>query len=68
MKLFVLGATGATGTQFVSQALAGGHEVTSYVRDPTKITPPQPNLTIVSGQVDNADTLASALVGNVLSS
>jgi len=63
MKLFVLGGTGATGKLFVSQALAAGHHVTSYVRDPAKVALRNPNLAVVSGQVDNADTLASALVG-----
>jgi putative NADH-flavin reductase len=61
MKLLVLGATGATGKLFVSQALDAGHEVTAYVRDPAKATQQQRNLTVVSGQVDNAETLASAL-------
>ena len=59
----VLGATGATGTLFVSEALAAGHEVTAYVRDPAKVTLRKPNLAVVSGRVDDADTLASALVG-----
>jgi len=63
MKLFVLGGTGATGTLFVSQALAAGHEVTAYVRDPAKVTVRKPNLAVVSGQADDADTLASALIG-----
>ena len=63
MKLFVLGATGATGTLFVSQALAAGHEVKAYVRNPAKVALRKPNLVVVSGQVDNADTLASAMVG-----
>jgi uncharacterized protein YbjT (DUF2867 family) len=63
MKLLVLGGTGATGKLFVSQALEAGHEVTAYVRDPAKVPQQQRNLTVVSGQVDNAETLASALAG-----
>jgi putative NADH-flavin reductase len=63
MKLLVLGATGATGKLFVSQALDAGHQVTAYVRDPAKVTQRQPNLAVVSGRVDDADALASALAG-----
>jgi uncharacterized protein YbjT (DUF2867 family) len=37
MKLLVLGATGGTGRQVVSQALEAGHEVTAYVRNPTNL-------------------------------
>jgi len=39
MKLLVLGATGGTGRHLVSQALAAGHEVTAYVRNPTNLEP-----------------------------
>ena len=34
MKIVVFGANGPTGRQVVSQALAAGHEVTAFVRDP----------------------------------
>lgn len=40
MKLFVLGANGATGTRIVDQAVAAGHEVTAMVRrDDAKTNP-----------------------------
>jgi putative NADH-flavin reductase len=63
VNILVLGATGATGKLFVSQALVAGHEVTAYVRDPGQISM-QPNLAVVSGQIDDPDALASALVGH----
>ena len=37
MKLTILGATGATGTCLVDQALAAGHDVTAVVRDPARL-------------------------------
>jgi putative NADH-flavin reductase len=37
MQLLILGATGGTGQQLVTQALAQGHEVTVLVRDPTRL-------------------------------
>ena len=36
MKLLVIGATGATGKEIVSQALAQGHAVTALMRNPAK--------------------------------
>jgi putative NADH-flavin reductase len=38
MKLTIFGATGATGTCLVEQALAAGHDVTAVVRDPARLT------------------------------
>jgi putative NADH-flavin reductase len=64
MKFLVLGATGATGTLFVAQALAAGHDVTAYVRNPAKITTPHPHLTVVPGAADDTDKLASSLAGH----
>ena len=36
MKVLVFGASGATGSNFVSQALEKGHHVRAFVRDPSK--------------------------------
>jgi uncharacterized protein YbjT (DUF2867 family) len=38
-RLLILGATGGTGRELVEQALAAGHEVTAFVRDPSKLPP-----------------------------
>jgi uncharacterized protein YbjT (DUF2867 family) len=37
MKLLVFGATGACGKHVVQKALAEGHEVTVFVRNPSKL-------------------------------
>ena len=51
MKLTILGATGATGTCLISQALAAGHEVTAVVRDPARLTgPDHPRLRTVTAE------------------
>ena len=60
MKLFVLGATGATGRRVVKQALDAGHDVTAYVRDPGKVT--DRRLKAVAGSVDDVGALARAMV------
>lgn len=51
MKLLVLGATGPTGLQIVRQALAQGHQVTAFVRDPAKLPFSDKNLRVVTGSL-----------------
>ncbi len=63
MRIFVLGATGHTGSVFVEQALAAGHELTAYVRSPDKL-PAQARLIVVVGDVLDADALAEAMRGH----
>ena len=65
MKLFVLGATGPTGLQIVQQALAQGHELTAFVRDPAKLPFTDQKLKVVTGSLPgDARTLAEALRGH----
>ncbi|WP_082369200.1 NAD(P)H-binding protein [Arthrobacter sp. ERGS1:01] len=54
MKLFVLGATGTTGGLFVDDALAAGHEVVAYVRNPGKLAA-RDRLTVVAGNMGNVE-------------
>ena len=60
MKLLVLGATGPTGLQVVRQALAQGHEVTAFVRDPARLPPSDPRLHVLTGSLPG-DTAALAI-------
>ena len=46
MRLFILGASGKTGTQLVDLALARAPEVTAFVRSPGKITHRHPLLKV----------------------
>jgi putative NADH-flavin reductase len=63
MKLFVLGATGKTGSEIVSLALARGHQVTAFVRSPEKLSPAG-SLTIVKGDPRDPENMAAALRGH----
>ena len=63
MNLLVLGATGGTGLQVVSQALAAGHVVTALVRTPAKLTVRDGRLRVVAGSVIDGDAMAQALPG-----
>ncbi|WP_329128664.1 NAD(P)H-binding protein [Streptomyces sp. NBC_01476] len=51
MRLVVFGANGRTGREIVTQALAAGHEVTAFVRDPGKAPGPRPGLRVLAGEV-----------------
>lgn len=50
-KLLVLGATGGTGRQIVSQALDAGHQVTAFVRNPDKMALQHERLRLAAGDV-----------------
>jgi putative NADH-flavin reductase len=63
MKLFVLGATGKTGSEIVSLALTRGHEVTAFVRSPEKLGPAG-SLTIVRGDPRDPQNMAAVLPGH----
>lgn len=60
MNLLIIGATGRTGQELVTQALAGGHQVTVYIRKPWPL-PTHANLKIMTGQLTEKDKLVSAM-------
>lgn len=62
MKIAVIGATGATGRQVMSQALQRGHSVLAYVRQPQALKS-SPGLTIVGGALGDQKNLNNALRG-----
>jgi putative NADH-flavin reductase len=64
MRLFILGATGKTGTQLVDVALARAHDVTAFVRSPAKVTRRHPRLHVQLGDPRRTDELARALPGH----
>jgi putative NADH-flavin reductase len=64
MKLTILGATGATGTLLVRQALAAGHDVTAVVRDPARLTvPAHRQLRTVAADVMDPASISPAVAG-----
>jgi hypothetical protein len=54
VKLLVLGATGRTGSQLVTQALAAGHKVRALVRNPQRLEADSSKIEVVVG--DATDT------------
>ncbi len=68
-NLLVFGATGGTGLQLVTQALARGHRVTAFVRDPARLDPArldpgQDRLTVQVGDVLDLDAVRAAIPGH----
>ena len=61
MKLFVIGATGRTGREFIQQALATGHHVTAFVRSPENITLKNERLTVLKGNAMDENQLFNAM-------
>jgi putative NADH-flavin reductase len=64
VKLLVLGAAGRTGRLVVEQALASGHEVTAFARDPSALRLSHERLSVVNGDARDTDDLRAALRGN----
>jgi len=62
MKILVIGATGPTGLQLVSQAVALGHEVTAAARRPEAANLPA-GVQVVGADVTDAASLAAAGAG-----
>jgi len=63
MNVLVFGATGATGHELVSQALAEGHRVTAFVRTPSKLGALPTRVAVAQGDVADSAAVARALDG-----
>jgi putative NADH-flavin reductase len=63
MRLFVLGATGRTGTEIIDLARARGHQITAFVRSPQKLTP-DASLAVVRGDPFRPETIKAVLPGH----
>lgn len=63
-RLLVFGATGKTGRVLVAEALARGHVVTAFSRDPRRLELDHPNLDRFAGDVLDPDAVARAVRGH----
>jgi len=63
MNVLILGATGGTGRALIQQALARGHVVTAFARDPTKIQAAHKDLVVVKGDILNYQSVEAAIKG-----
>lgn len=62
--ILVFGATGGTGKAFVERALAHGHKVTAFVRDPSKLMIESANLKIIEGDLFDANAVEAAITSD----
>ena len=63
MKLLIFGSTGSIGRHLVEQALAQGHAVTAFARDPAKFDLKHANLKVVQGDVMDFASVEKAVQG-----
>ena len=63
MELVVMGATGRTGRLVVDRALAEGHWVTAFTRQPEEVTRGPDRLAVVPGDVTDADAVRDVIAG-----
>ena len=63
MNILIFGATGGTGRELVKQALAQGHHVTAFARNPSKVTTQHENLSVVQGNVLDYSSVERAVKG-----
>lgn len=63
MQVLVIGATGGTGRQLVSQALALDHRVTAFVRTPERLGLRHERLTLADGDVLDYHSVEVAVQG-----
>lgn len=63
MNILIYGASGATGHELVKQALEQGHNVTAFVRNPSKLKIKHDNLKVIQGDVINYQLVEEAIKG-----
>jgi putative NADH-flavin reductase len=62
-RVLIVGATGGTGRQLVTQALERGYAVTALVRDPSRLQVDHPQLRVVQGDVLDEGSVERAMRG-----
>jgi len=62
-RVLIVGATGGTGRQLVTQALERGYAVTALVRDPSRLQIVNPQLTVLRGDVLDEGSVEAAMDG-----
>lgn len=64
MNVLIFGASGQTGHAVVSEALARGHGVSAFVRDPARLAAAHPALRVIRGDVGDAGAVTQAVPGH----
>jgi len=64
MKVVIFGANGKTGTLLTQQALTEGHQVTAFVRKLGSLKLQNPNLKVITGNLNDTARLNEAITGS----
>ncbi|HKS06495.1 MAG TPA: SDR family oxidoreductase [Gemmatimonadaceae bacterium] len=64
MNLLIFGASGHTGRHVIREALARGHRVSAFARDPEKLGDFGAALSLIRGDVGDATAVAQAVPGH----
>jgi putative NADH-flavin reductase len=64
MRLAIFGPTGGTGRRLVERAIAEGHDVTAFARNPSRVTARHERLQIVVGDAFDPAAVREAVAGN----
>jgi putative NADH-flavin reductase len=64
MKLLIFGSTGSIGRQLVEQALAQGHTITAFARNPARLNLKHVQLKVVQGDVLDYASIERAMPGH----
>jgi len=64
MRVVIFGPTGGTGRRVVERAIAEGHEVTAFVRNPSKLNARHSRLRVVVGDAFDPEKVREAVAGN----
>jgi putative NADH-flavin reductase len=64
MRLVIFGATGGTGQRLVERAIAEGHEVSAFVRNPSRMTAHHQRLKVIVGDAFDSGQVREAVAGN----
>lgn len=63
MNVIIFGANGKIGQWALKYALRNGHSVTAYVRNASKMTEKNERLTVIEGNINDAEQMRKALTG-----
>jgi putative NADH-flavin reductase len=64
MRVVIFGPTGGTGRRLVERAIAEGHEVTAFVRNPSRMSARHERLEVVVGDAFDPGQVREAVAGN----
>ncbi len=62
-NIIIFGASGKTGQELVKQALAKGHFITAFVRNPSKLKITHGNLKVIQGDITDYQSVTDAVIG-----